>query len=44
MKIRNSKGVYLANYLLHKRKYWLTFGFEKLKVNVIQNRQEKNKD
>ena len=38
IKMRNSKALYLVNYLLSKKKYWLTVGFEKLKLNVLINR------
>jgi hypothetical protein len=37
-KTKTSKVTYLFNYLQNKRRYWLTFGIEKLKHNILQNR------
>lgn len=40
-KIKNSKTLYLTNYLAQKRKHWLTFGMLKLKIYGLRDKYKK---
>ena len=34
----------MANYLVSKRRYWLTYGLEKVKVRAVMNKEQKNNE
>jgi hypothetical protein len=42
--MKNSKTIYLMNYLLRKRRYWLMYAHERLRLNVLVDREIKSKD
>lgn len=42
--MKNSKTIYLMNYLMRKRRYWLMYAHERLRLNVLVDRETKSKD
>jgi hypothetical protein len=42
--MKNSKTIYLMNYLIRKRRYWLMYAHERLRLNVLVDREIKSKD